>query len=172
MSQPIHHTTPLANQPGPVLAQGNLAGFKSVVTMALLLAGLYLAFTHTLKADAAEPAKAEPAVNPPTAAPSPSAATYVVKKGDTLSKLIQHQYKGSPLKPEVLQGAVLAANPQLGKGKTVQLRWGTQLILPEHSHIVLTTLVPYISQEDLASLAPPPAPVVDATPRRDWIRYP
>lgn len=96
--------------------------------------------------------------------------SYLVKKNDTLDKLLVSHYKASPLKPEVLRSAVLAANPALGNGKTARLKPGSTLLLPDHGHIALGTLMPLVSEQALASLAPSPAP--DPTARRDWVRYP
>ena len=96
-------------------------------------------------------------------------AAYVVKKGDTLDKLLTTYYKGSPLKPEVLRSAVLAANPALS-GKKPALKPGSQLVLPEHGQIMWATLAPYVPEQVLAAQAS--ASIPDTTTRRDWVRYP
>ena len=106
---------------------------------------------------------------PATAASAAPVAAYVVKKGDTLDKLLATYYKGSPLKPEVLRSAVLAANPAL-TGKKPTLKPGSQLMLPEHGQIMWATLAPYVPEQAMAALAPATTP--DTTARRDWVRYP
>lgn len=114
------------------------------------------------------PSAAGPASN--TLAQSVPGTTYLVKKNDTLDKLVASHYKASPLKSEVLRSAVLAANPALGSSKAVRLKPGSSLLLPDHGDIALGTLIPLVPEPALASLAPAPTP--DPTARRDWVRYP
>ena len=95
-------------------------------------------------------------------------SAYIVKKGDTLDKLMATYYKGSPLKPEVLRSAVLAANPAL-TGKKPVLKPGSQLMLPEHGQVMWATLAPYVPEQALSALTPA---TTDTTARRDWVRYP
>jgi phage tail protein X len=125
------------------------------LSLLVLLGGLWVCGTR-----AAEPTAST------NAAP---AAAYVVKKGDTLDKLLTTYYKGSPLKPEVLRSAVMAANPALS-GKKPALKPGSQLVLPEHGQIMWATLAPYVPEQVLAAQAS--ASIPDTTARRDWVRYP
>ena len=158
----------------PVAAQ-HLAPKPQALLMSALLLVCLAALTIT-PARAAEPSAgkstapsaASPASNTP--ALSVPGTTYLVKKNDTLDKLLASHYKASPLKTEVLRSAVLAANPGLGNGKAARLKPGSSLLLPDHGYIALGTLIPLVPEPALASLAPAPTP--DPTARRDWVRYP
>jgi phage tail protein X len=100
-----------------------------------------------------------------------TSSVYVVKKGDTLLGLARSQYKGSPLRPEILRDAILAANPELGKLKGPAPRPGTRLVLPDHAQIMLNVVSNVVTPQDLSRLIPAPE-VVDAGSRRDWVRFP
>ena len=96
---------------------------------------------------------------------------YTTQKGDSLLSLARTQYKGSPLRLEVLRDAIAAANPELAQRKTSALRPGTKLVLPEHSWVMLQTMSPYLSAKELAQWLPP-SEAADTTPKRDWVRFP
>ncbi|MFZ9297825.1 MAG: hypothetical protein ACO24Y_05795 [Hylemonella sp.] len=142
----------------------------------LLLLGMLLGAIsqqQARSADAPKPAAASAKAGAANSVPALPANSYTVKKGDTLDKLVYATYQGSPLKPEILRNAVLQANPQLGKGKTVSLRPGSQMLLPEHGEIIMATLSPYLPPPPPAAAEPPAAvPPSDPIARRDWIRFP
>jgi Tfp pilus assembly protein FimV len=96
---------------------------------------------------------------------------YTTQKGDSLISLARTRYKGSPLRLEVLRDAIAAANPELAQRKTSALRPGTKLVLPEHSWVMLQTMSPYLSAQELAQWLPS-SDAVDTTPKRDWVRFP
>ena len=96
---------------------------------------------------------------------------YTTQKGDSLSSLARQQYKGSPLRLEVLRDAIASANPELAKRKTSVLRPGTKLVLPEHGWIMMQAVSLHLSAKELAQWLPPPE-AIDATPKRDWVRFP
>ena len=132
-----------------------------LATLVLLGAGCVYA------ARAAEdPKQAAPAATNTVANTSATAQTVQAKAGDTLDKLMAAHYKASPLKPEVLRHAVMAANPGVAK-PTLRLKAGQAVVLPAHSEIVVKTLTPF-----LPATATAEAPANDPTARRDWIRYP
>jgi phage tail protein X len=92
------------------------------------------------------------------------------KPGDSLDKLIAAQYKNSPLRVDILRGAVLAANPILA-GTAVRLKAGQEVVLPAHKDIVvavLGALIPAAAPAAPAETHQAPEPMQ----RRDWIRYP
>ena len=133
-----------------------------VATLVLLGAGLI----HTVRA-------AEDHKQPVTSATNTVAnamtttQTVPAKAGDTLDKLMAANYKASPLKPEVLRQAVMAANPSIAK-PTMRLKPGQPVVLPAHADIVVKTLTPF-----LPATATAEAPAAsDPIARRDWIRYP
>jgi phage tail protein X len=96
---------------------------------------------------------------------------YTTQKGDSLSSLARQQYKGSPLRLEVLRDAIASANPELAKRKTSVLRPGTKLVLPEHGWIMMQAVSPHLSAKELAQWLPPQE-AIDTTPKRDWVRFP
>lgn len=153
----------------------HLASKTHATAMSALLF-VCIAALNTLPSRAAEPSHSKPtttnAASPTSNSPAlPGPGTpYLVKKSDTLDKLLASHYKASPLKTEVLRSAVLAANPALGHGKSVRLKPGSTLTMPDHGHIAMGALIPLVSEPALASLSPAPAP--DPTARRDWVRYP
>lgn len=157
----------------PVAAQHLAPKTQALLMSAMLLCLAALTVTPARSAEPSAGKSAAPnAASPASSAPSQSVpgTAYLVKKNDTLDKLLASHYKASPLKTEVLRSAVLAANPALGNGKAVRLKPGSSLLLPDHGYIALGTLIPLVPEPALASLAPAPTP--DPTARRDWVRYP
>lgn len=99
-----------------------------------------------------------------------TAVVVKAKPGDSLDKLIAAQYKNSPLRVDILRGAVLAANPILA-GTAVRLKAGQEVVLPAHKDIVvavLGALIPAAAPAAPAETRQAPEPMQ----RRDWIRYP
>lgn len=108
---------------------------------------------------------------PESSLAGPDAAVMAVvtkaKAGDSLDKLISAQYRNSPLRMDVLRGAVLSANPNL-RDTGARLKVGQEIVLPAHKDIVVSVLGPLMpaAAPDGVSMAWEPMQ------RRDWIRYP
>ena len=169
--KPIQSTCAPSAPQAASQAQGHLHWLAAV----LFMAAVWLALAPQTVRAADAPAQAGAAGNKAGAAPSAPALpanSYTVKKGDTLDKLIFANYQASPLKPEILRNAILQANPQLGKGKSVPLRPGSQLMLPEHGQIIMAILGPYLPPAPEPPAEPQAAAPTDPLSRRDWIRFP
>lgn len=99
------------------------------------------------RADSPFPAKKAPALvsaapvsSPPTASTS-QAATYWVKSGDTLDKVVQKALGDSPLKSEILKREIVALNPDaFSKGSQKILKSGVHLKLPNNDDLLRSQL--------------------------------
>lgn len=106
--------------------------------------------------------------------PTPSAASYTVKPGDTLDKVIRQQLAGSPLRADILREALVAQNPgAFAKGSPKMLMAGAVLQLPDQEALMRKHW-PAPASSSAAS-----APVADTSGadrsvamRRQWVRYP
>lgn len=97
------------------------------------------------------------------------AQTYTTLTGDTLEKVVQKHYAGSPLQHSVLIDQVKALNAA-SVGKTAarqRLKTGMTLQMPAHEVVVQRALSPYLPTE-------PQALAADNGPqaRKRWVHYP
>lgn len=116
---------------------------------------------------AEDPKQSASAATNTVANASVASQTVPAKAGDTLDKLMAAHYKASPLKPEVLRQAVMAANPGIAK-PTLRLKPGQPVVMPAHGDIVVKALTPFLPATATAEAPPANDPML----RRDWIRYP
>ncbi len=98
-----------------------------------------------LRADAPFPNKKAPAA--PAAAATRAAtnvaqpATYLVKSGDTLDKVVQKALGDSPLKSDILKREIAALNPDaFSKGSQKILKTGVLLKLPNNDDLLRNQL--------------------------------
>lgn len=101
--------------------------------------------------------------------PEPQAQThtYTTRAGDTLEKVVQKHYAGSPLQNSVLIDQVKALNAA-SVGKTTarqKLKTGMGLQMPAHEAVVQRALSPYLPSEPQAADDGPQA-------RKRWVHYP
>lgn len=101
--------------------------------------------SSALRADAPFPHKKAPA--PAAAAPTHAAtpvaapATYLVKSGDTLDKVVQKALGDSPLKSDILKREIAALNPDaFSKGSQKILKTGVLLKLPNNDDLLRSQL--------------------------------
>ena len=98
------------------------------------------------------------------AAEAPSKASYVVKPGDTLDKVVRAAFPNSPLRPDLLRDEITRLNPTaFTKASPKVLMAGANLQLPEHDALLGKHLG-----------KPASGGSVDTGPdaRRHWVRYP
>lgn len=116
------------------------------------------------------------AVARPAAAAEPAAAAsksasdtsrmYVVMQGDTIDRIVNKTMAHSPLKPELLRDALVAANQQvIPAGRNPRLKPGTVLQLPDHEALLRRTVQPLLPPAEQAGNA-------EADARKRWVRYP
>ncbi len=96
-------------------------------------------------------------------------AAYTSVAGDTLEKVANKQYAGSPLNMALLLRYLQEANSEV-LGKTThrqRLKTGTVLRIPEHARLVQLSLAPFVP-------APQEPPNTGHSPeaRRRWVHYP
>jgi hypothetical protein len=93
--------------------------------------------------------------------------TVVVKRGDTLEKLVKTHLKHLPFRQDILAEALVARNPGAFKGtKSRTPVIGAVLVLPSADDYATVIFGPE-ARPSPAEEAPEP---VD--PRRGWVRYP
>ena len=94
-------------------------------------------FPHQKAPTQASPAPAEEKA----AAHSPSTGVYLVKRGDTLDKVVQKALGDSPLKSELLKRELVALNPEaFTKGSQKILKSGVLLKLPNNDDLLRSQL--------------------------------
>ncbi|MEY4075536.1 MAG: hypothetical protein RJA29_2893, partial [Pseudomonadota bacterium] len=100
--------------------------FDNLVRSFAVPACLCFGFLGAVSALAAEPS-AEPA----------SKASYLVKPGDTLDKVVRTAFPNSPLRPDLLRDEITRLNPAaFTKGSPKVLMAGANLQLPEHDALL------------------------------------
>ena len=99
------------------------------------------------RADAPFPSKKASMAAPASVSTTSSAgsyshtSTYVVKKGDTLDKVVQKTLGDSPLKSEILKREIIALNPDaFTKGSQKILKSGVTLTLPSNDDLLRSQL--------------------------------
>ena len=99
---------------------------------------------------------------------------WLVKKGDTLDRIVSRRLASLPFRPDVLRRALVDKNPGAFKNpKSAILTVGAILQLPtlEDFRYLLPAPVP----EMLQASAPPPVEAqaeFEPDPRKGWVRFP
>ena len=140
-------------------------------------------------------ASAQPAPPaPPAQAPGPLDDTWLVKKGDTLERIVSRRLASLPFKPNVVRKALVDKNPEAFKdAKARKLTVGSTLKLPtlEDFRYLFpgpASAPPQPAPPEPAMAQPgmppsalgqtagaPPSPAqaeADEDPRKGWIKYP
>ncbi len=106
-------------------------------------------------------------------------ATYQVKAGDTLDKVVQKVWPDSLLKPEVLKQAIIDMNPNaMTRGTQKILMAGVTINLPNEKEIIEARMSKkdYArSEKDLKGYTSYPDQALNtegAEKRRHWVSYP
>ena len=98
--------------------------------------------------------------------------SFSLKSSQTLDKVVQEVYKDSPLSYPILRNALLHANPLVLSGNPAQkIKAGLTLVIPDHTQLVLKTLSPYISEQEVADKQNRTYGA-DPSTRRNWVRFP
>jgi len=128
-------------------------------------------------------AGAKEGLSGPGAAKGSLKSSYVVKKGDTLEKVIAQNFSDSPIKAEILRKELMALNPTaFSKGNPKMLLAGSTLKLPQQESILnkkpgnasgtwsndKTNLV----LSGYTSYPPAYASAESSEKRRRWVQYP
>ena len=120
------------------------------------------------KVDAAEMDAAVKAVPAGPAMPA-----IVVKKGDTLDKLITRHLKNSPFNQDILRKAVIQKNPAAFKdGKAQGLIVGSQLLWPTMADYRKVLVGAGVGVDGGGQAEEHAAPTGAPDPRRGWVRFP
>ncbi len=137
-----------------------------------------------LRADAPFPNKKAPAqaAAAPTGSSSSVAApaTYLVKSGDTLDKVVQKALGDSPLKSDILKREIAALNPDaFSKGSQKILKTGVLLKLPNNDDLLRSQLGQTAqsngSRKQLVGYETYPDIVLNPQgleKRKSWVQYP
>jgi Tfp pilus assembly protein FimV len=116
-------------------------------------------------------AAASPVAPKPGAAPSaqPSGQTYMVRRGETLDKIIQKTLGDSPLRIELLRKAFIELNPQAFPGaQASRLRAEQLLQVPDAQQLLRAAAMPLFGNDDVLR----PVGPVSVEERRRWVRFP
>lgn len=98
--------------------------------------------------------------------------SFSLKSSQTLDKVVQEVYKDSPLSYLILRNALLHANPLVLSGNPAQkIKAGLTLVIPDHTQLVLKTLSPYISEQEVSDKQNRTYGA-DPSTRRNWVRFP
>jgi len=110
----------------------------------------------------------EPSEEKPVAAALP---TYKVSQSTPIDRVIQTVYANSPLNTTVLRKVLVDANPKVITGNPQQrVKAGTTLMVPDHGEVVKNILKPHVAATPETQEPGPSAR--DASPRRQWVRFP
>ena len=94
---------------------------------------------------------------------------YVVKKGDTLNKIIKSTFNQHPLKMKSIAQAIIANNKKaFPSGKPTSMQAGATLVIPSLESITGINN----STENSALMMQKANPYVSTDPHRGWVRFP
>ncbi len=97
---------------------------------------------------------------------------YVVKRGDTLDRIIQKNMPDSPLKLPLLRQAIAKANPEaFPRPGDYRLRAGAVLHLPNSAELLHSVVDPILQPWDEAH-GRGDRNARDQDAQRHWVRYP
>ena len=94
---------------------------------------------------------------------------YVVKKGDTLNKIIKATFNQHPLKMKVIRKAIIENNKKaFPTGKPTSMQAGATLIIPSFGQIGGMTS----HEKGISSMTKKENPYISTDPHRGWVRFP
>ena len=94
---------------------------------------------------------------------------YVVKKGDTLNKIIKATFNQHPLKMKVIRKAIIENNKKaFPTGKPTSMQAGATLIIPSFGRIGGMTR----HEESISTMTKKENPYISTDPHRGWVRFP
>ena len=100
---------------------------------------------------------------------SSSEYRYIVKKGDTLNKIIKATFNQHPLKMKVIREAIIENNKKaFPTGKPTSMQAGATLIIPSFGQIGGVTS----HEEGFFSMTKKENPYISTDPHRGWVRFP
>ena len=95
---------------------------------------------------------------------------YVVRKGDTLNKIIKSTFNQHPLKMKAIREVIIANNKRaFPTGKPTSMQAGATLIIPSMNQIVG---VNNVSASNNPSMVKKQNPYQSTDPHRGWVRFP
>ena len=100
---------------------------------------------------------------------SNAAYRYVVKRGDTLNKIIKATFNQHPLKMKEIRKAIIDNNKKaFPTGKPTSMQAGATLMIPSFGQIAGMT-----SQEQgVSAMTKQENPYISTDPHRGWVRFP
>ena len=100
---------------------------------------------------------------------SNAAYRYVVKKGDTLNKIIKATFNQHPLKMKEIRKAIIDNNKKaFPTGKPTSMQAGATLVIPSFGQISGTTN----REEGISTMTKKENPYISTDPHRGWVRFP
>ena len=94
---------------------------------------------------------------------------YVVKKGDTLNKIIKTTFNQHPLKMKEIRKTIIDNNKKaFPTGKPTSMQAGATLIIPSFGQISGMTN----REEGISSMTKKENPYISTDPHRGWVRFP
>tara|TARA_B100000035_G_scaffold227015_1_gene195387 strand:+ start:2271 stop:2882 length:612 start_codon:yes stop_codon:yes gene_type:complete len=103
--------------------------------------------------------------------PMGSSYRYVVRKGDTLNKIIKSTFNQHPLKMKTIAKVIIANNKSaFPTGKPTSMQAGATLIIPSINQIVGVSNIS--SSNNVPSMVKKQNPYQSTDPHRGWVRFP
>ena len=94
---------------------------------------------------------------------------YLVKKGDTLNKIIKSTFNQHPLKMKAIRKAIIDNNKKaFPTGKPTSMQAGATLVIPSFGQISGTTN----REEGISTMTKKENPYISTDPHRGWVRFP
>ena len=103
--------------------------------------------------------------------PMQSSYRYVVRKGDTLNKIIKSTFNQHPLKMKAIREVIIANNKRaFPTGKPTSMQAGATLIIPSINQIVGVGNIS--ASNNVSSMTKKQNPYQSTDPHRGWVRFP
>ena len=100
---------------------------------------------------------------------SSSEYRYIVKKGDTLNKIIKATFNQHPLKMKEIRKAIIDNNRKVfPTGKPTSMQAGATLIIPSFGQVSGMTN----REEGISTMTKKENPYISTDPHRGWVRFP
>ena len=98
-----------------------------------------------------------------------SEVSYVVKKGDTLNKIIKTTFNQHPLKMKVIRKVIIDNNRKaFPTGKPTSMQAGATIMIPSFGEIFGMTS----QEEGISTMTKQVNPYISTDPHRGWVRFP